>query len=119
MQRKSSSSVRIYWPEFSREELLRLLTERVGMLREKLPVRLISLFGSYAKSRQTAASDIDLLVVYDGPKRDDDYKLVWETLRISCLQLHIYTAEELGMLVESGSRFPKEAIEKGITVFRA
>jgi len=113
------SSVRIYWPEFSREELLRLLTKRVGILRERLPVRLISLFGSYAKGRQTAASDIDLLVVYDGPKKDDDYKLVWEILRIPCLQLHIYSAEEFGMLVDSGSQFPKEAIEKGITVFRA
>jgi len=60
MGRKSLSSVRIYWPEFSREELLQLLTERVGMLREKLPVRLVSLFGSYASGRQTAASDIDL-----------------------------------------------------------
>ena len=49
-------------PEYGREELLSLLRGRIADLRGKLLMRLVSLFGSYAKGRQTAAGDIDLLV---------------------------------------------------------
>jgi len=111
--------VRIYWPEYDREELLKLLTERIGVLAEKLPLRLVSLFGSYAAGRQTAASDIDLLVVYAGEKRSDDYKLVWDTLRIPKLQLHIYTSDEMEKLSKSGSRLHHEAVVRGIILFRS
>ncbi len=118
MRRGSSDSVRIYYPEYSREELLILLRGRIDALKEKLPIRLVSLFGSYAKGRQTAASDIDLLVVYDGEKRGDDYKLAWDTLRIPRLQIHIYTLDEFEKLTESGSQLPREAMDKGIILLK-
>jgi predicted nucleotidyltransferase len=105
-------------PEYSREELLSLLRGRIADLRGKLRIRLVSLFGSYAKGRQTAAGDIDLLVVYDGERRCDDYKLVWDTLGIPRLQIYIYTLGEFEKLAESKSQLPREAVDKGIIHFR-
>jgi len=46
--------------------LLDLLRKRISALEGKLPLKRVVLFGSYAKGRQTVASDVDLLVVYTG-----------------------------------------------------
>jgi len=43
-------------------------------LKERLYLLLVVLFGSYAKGNYTVASDVDLLVVYDGEKREDATK---------------------------------------------
>ncbi len=94
MPRKSSSSVKVFYPPFSRAELITLLRQRVTVLRERLPLRRVVLFGSYAQGRQTAASDIDLLVVYAGPPREDAYALVKRTLGVRRLEPHVYTEEE-------------------------
>jgi len=94
MQRESSSSVKIFYPPFSREELIALLRQRVSVLQEKLPLRRVVLFGSYAKGRQTIASDIDLLVVYAGEPREDAYTLVKRTLDVRSLEPHVYAQEE-------------------------
>lgn len=118
MPSESSSTVRIYYPEFSLEGLLELLRERVEALRGKLPVVSAFLFGSCAAGRHTAASDIDLLIVYDGAKREDAYNIAWDTFKLPKLQLHIYTCDEMKMLVESGSQFIKEALEQGIALIK-
>jgi len=52
------------------------------------------LFGSYAKGRQTVASDIDVLVVYTGRPRADAYELVKRMLNIRRLEPHVYAEEE-------------------------
>ncbi len=52
-------------------------------LQAMLPVTRIVLFGSYARGRHTIASDIDLLVTYSGPKRDDACGLVWRRSKLS------------------------------------
>ncbi|MGQ9780086.1 MAG: nucleotidyltransferase domain-containing protein [Bacillota bacterium] len=36
-------------------------------LETRLPLRLVALFGSYGRGNYTAASNVDLLVVYRGP----------------------------------------------------
>ncbi|MFH1928657.1 MAG: nucleotidyltransferase domain-containing protein, partial [Chloroflexota bacterium] len=90
MPKKSSSSVRVFYPPFSREDLLALLRRRVPALGEKLPLKRVVLFGSYATGRQTVASDIDLLVVYAGQPREDAYALVKRTLNIRRLEPHVY-----------------------------
>jgi len=64
MQKESFGSAKIFWSKLSREELLRLLAERLPELQQKLPLVLVILFGSYAKGNYTAGSDVDLLVVY-------------------------------------------------------
>jgi predicted nucleotidyltransferase len=76
MQKKSSSTVKVYYPRYRRDELIQYLKQKVGLLAQQIPLKLVMLFGSYAEGRYTAASDIDLLVVYEGRKRDDIYKIV-------------------------------------------
>ena len=113
MQRESSDSVKIYYPEFSRDELLARLVEGAKRLAEKLPLACVLLFGSYAKNKQTAASDVDLLVVYRDPKNDADYSLVWDEIEIPILEPHIYTVSEF----EKQSKFLREATRDGILVY--
>jgi len=43
-------------------------------LKERLYLLLVVLFGSYAEGNYTVASDVDLLVVYDGEKRKRSMK---------------------------------------------
>jgi len=86
--------VRIFSPPFDRETLVEHLRRRVKDLRAVLPVTRVVLFGSYARKRHTIASDIDLLIVYAGPKRDDAYALVRRTLDLPRLEPHLYTEDE-------------------------
>jgi len=117
MQNKSFSSVKVFYPPFNREELLALLRQRMPALQGKLPLKRVVLFGSYAKGRQTVASDIDLLVVYTGRPRADAYALVKRALNIRRLEPHVYAEEEYeqarmmvermirdGILIASGER---------------
>jgi hypothetical protein len=109
--------VKVYFPKYSREEIIEILRQRLQILLRELPLRLLILFGSYAKNQYTVASDIDLLIVYDGPKRKEAYGLAWDIINLPQLQLHIYTTSEYEELKKSGSSFPKEA-EKGIIIWK-
>lgn len=111
MQNKSFSSVKVFYPPFNREELLALLRQRIPALQEKLPLKRVVLFGSYAKGRQTVASDIDLLVVYAGRPRADAYALVKRTLNIRRLEPHVYAEEEY----EQGRMTVERMIRDGIS----
>ncbi len=117
MQNKSFSSVKVFYPPFNREELLALLRQRIPALQGKLSLKRVVLFGSYAKGRQTVASDIDLLVIYAGRPRTDAYALVKQALNIRRLEPHVYAEEEYeqarmmvermihdGILIASGER---------------
>src|SRR5262249_22355920 len=88
MPRKSTSSVRISYPPFDTAWLVRTLGERIDRLASVLPLRRVVLFGSYAKGTYTVASDVDLLVVYQGEPRPDAYALVKRTLGIPRLEPH-------------------------------
>lgn len=94
MRRRSSNSVRVFYPKFDKGEIVRVLSERVKELGEKLPLIRIVLFGSHAKGNYTVGSDVDILVVYRGEKRDDAYALVKKILDIPRLEPHLYTEEE-------------------------
>lgn len=63
-------------------------------MKEKLPVCRAFLFGSFAKSRATANSDVDLLVVYDGPSREDAFATVKKTIPVRELEPHVYASQE-------------------------
>jgi hypothetical protein len=82
MQRASSGSVRFIWPEFSRQELIDRLRQGVASLNSDLPVRRAVLFGSWAKARATAYSDVDLPVIYAGPSREDAHSNGWSVAAI-------------------------------------
>jgi len=109
--------VRIFWPEFSKEELIKRIREGIRSILNALPITKVVLFGSYAEGRHTAASDVDLLVIYRGVKRQDDYSICWDALSIPQLELHIYTEEEYERLRSRGGLLPREAEEKGIVIW--
>ena len=69
MQKKSSNSVRIFYPRVNKEEVIKRVTDNLEALKSRLPLLLVSLFGSYAMVNYTVSSDIDLLVVYKGNER--------------------------------------------------
>ncbi len=94
MPNESSSSVRISYPKYDRKEVIELIKEKLPELNEKMPLKKVVLFGSYARGNFTAASDIDLLVIYRGKPAKDTFRVVKETLEISRLEPHIYSEEE-------------------------
>ncbi|MFA0732131.1 MAG: hypothetical protein LKKZDAJK_002461 [Candidatus Fervidibacter sp.] len=94
MPSKSFGSVKVFSPPFDLPTLLHLLDERTKELARKLPLRQVVLFGSWANGRATAFSDIDLLVIYADPPRDDAYRIVRQTINLRGLEAHIYSESE-------------------------
>lgn len=115
MRQRSSGSVKVFYPPWNREALLVRLRESMPGLREVLPLVRVVLFGSYARGRQTVASDIDLLVVYAGAVRGDVYALVRRTLDIRGLEPHVYAEEEYAQGRETLERM----VQDGIIVYSA
>lgn len=74
--------------------MINRIVEKVPALKKQLPVNRLLLFGSYASGQNTAASDIDLLVVYTGARRDDAFGVVKKTLSLPRLEPHVYTEDE-------------------------
>jgi len=94
MPRKSSASVKVFYPDFSREELIEKLKARMPELAKKLPLKRVFLFGSWAKGNHTVASDIDLLIVYSGRKREDAFAVAKTTIAIPGVEPHVYSEKE-------------------------
>jgi predicted nucleotidyltransferase len=113
MQKESSSSVRIFYPRFNREELIINLKDKLGGLAKELPLRLVVLFGSYAQGKYTVASDIDILVVYKGEERSDAFRIVRRNLDIPLVEPHVYSEDEYLRLKESIDRMTTD----GVTLF--
>lgn len=88
-------------------------------LEKKLPLALVILFGSFARDQFTAASDVDLLVVYKGKERDDAYKTVMDKVRLPRLEPRIYTKEQFDRLLAESPKFADLLSKEGITIFRA
>ncbi len=110
MQSESYNSVKIFYPEFSREELIIKINNKLSQLAEKLDLKLVVLFGSYAGGKHTVASDIDLLIVHSSALAVDAYKLVKEILNIPKLEPHIYTLKEYKEMKETISKMTKDGI---------
>ncbi|MBO3800320.1 MAG: nucleotidyltransferase domain-containing protein [Candidatus Brockarchaeota archaeon] len=116
MLKRSSDSVRVFYPEIDRDSLILILKGEIEKLSERLRVRSVILFGSYATDRYTPASDIDLLVVIEDEDKEKAYSEIFKNLKISNLQLHLYTLKEYEKMKASGSLFIKEIEEKGIPI---
>lgn len=101
MQRKSSSSVRVSYPRFDKEHLILEIKKKLEQLALELPFSLVILFGSYAKGNFTAGSDIDILVVYEGKRREDAFAAVKRKIDIPLLEPHVYSEEEYLKLQET------------------
>ncbi len=102
MPEESSRSVRVFYPKWSRAEVIERLRAGVKELSRHLRLRKVVLFGSYAKGNYTVGSDVDLLVVYGGEPRPDAYALVKRILDIPRLEPHLYT--ERGIRSRAGNR---------------
>lgn len=112
MPNASSRSVKVFWPRYSRAELIALLRHRAATLPGRLPLTRAALFGSWAAARATAFSDVDVLVVYTGPPRSDAYDLVWEALAgVPRLELHLYTEEQARQLAPTLARMTEGAVD--------
>ena len=105
-----SGSVKVSYPHASSAQLVALLRERLPALAAVLPVKRAVLFGSWATGRATAYSDVDLLVVYAGPRRDDAYKLVRRCLDLRGLEPHVYTEAEAADLRPTLDRMTRAGI---------
>ena len=57
------SSARIFYPEWTREELLRRLREGLLALARAVPLKEAYLFGSWAQGRALPTSDVDIALV--------------------------------------------------------
>ena len=57
----------------NREEALDILRTHKPTLAERFGVTELALFGSYAQDTATDASDVDILVRYDGPATSKSY----------------------------------------------
>jgi predicted nucleotidyltransferase len=114
VQTRSSSSVRVFYPKFSREEIIRRITRGLGHLGKELSLSLVVLFGSYARGDHTVASDVDLLVVYNGEARRDAYAFVKRTLDLPRLEPHVYSESEYQEMRET----VEAMIRGGVTLYR-
>lgn len=113
MARRSSNSVKVFYPQISREEVLRRLADGLPSLQRKVPLLKVVLFGSYARGDYTVSSDVDLLIIYKGEPREDLYALVKRLLRIPGLEPHLYSDKEYEVLRPSLER----AISEGVVLF--
>lgn len=110
MQPRSFGSVKAFFPPFEREELLRRLRAGAARLARRIPIREISLIGSWAQGRATAFSDLDMLVIYEGPVRDDVPKLVRQCFRLRGLEVHAYAQDQTETMGPVIGRMKRTAI---------
>jgi hypothetical protein len=110
------AQVRVIYPSLSRAEVVERLRKGYANLERRLPVSRIILFGSYAKDRYTAGSDIDIIVVYRGRERDDAYKTVVNEVRLPRLEARVYTEEEFDALMAGSPRFADVLAKEGILI---
>ena len=110
MRRGSSSSVKVSYPRYSRQEVLDRLAAGVIALQQRLPLKRVVLFGSYASGRFTAASDIDVLVVYEGALREDAFAVVKRTLDLPRVEPHVYGEDEARRLSSTLERMTRDGV---------
>ncbi|MBI4329663.1 MAG: nucleotidyltransferase domain-containing protein [Chloroflexi bacterium] len=75
-----------------------------------MPVKILALFGSYARGNYTVASDVDVLLVYGGPPQDDAYARIRTVLNIPHIELHLYSEDEYQALKPTIDRMLKDSI---------
>lgn len=112
--KKSSSSVRVFYPRFNKQEVIQQITRNLPGLQKELPLLLVVLFGSYAKGNYTVASDIDLLVVYGGQERKEAYAVTKRAFDLPNVEPHVYTEKEYERMKETIRAMMKE----GVVLFR-
>lgn len=111
MREESYGSVKVFWPSHNRESLIAELRDGIRTLARQLPLRRAVLFGSWAKGRATAFSDIDVLVVYADPPRDDASRLVSAAIPLRGLEVHLYSESEAEQLSDVLDRMARDGVD--------
>lgn len=117
MPEKSWNSVRVIYPELSRDQVIQRLEEAAQSTAEELGLELLILFGSYAENRHTAASDVDVLVVCDDQAVPKAHEVLHRAAKIASMELHVYGSSAYRRLKASGSSFPFTVESRGIVVW--
>jgi predicted nucleotidyltransferase len=102
--------VKVTFPARDREQIVLHLRERMLALAQDLPIRRVVLFGSWARGRATAFSDVDVLVVYAGPSREDAYRLAWRALDLPGLEPHVYAEAEAVALAATLDQMTRDSV---------
>jgi len=110
MRKKSSSSVRVFYPKLDRTRLVRILSQGLRELNPKLPLVRAVLFGSYAKGGYTVGSDVDLLIIYQGDPQPSAYATVKKILNVPRLEPHLYTEDEYRKLKGTVDRMTVDGV---------
>lgn len=111
MRSKSWGSVRVFSPRHSRAEAIALLRARLPYLHARLPLRRVVLFGSYARDRHTAFSDLDMLIVYADPPRGDAFAIVKRALHVRGLEPHVLAESEYAGVRAVWDRMTRGGVE--------
>lgn len=111
-----TSRVRVTYPALARRQIVERLRQARIRLETKLPVSEMILYGSYAQDRYTVGSDIDIVVVYEGPPMEDAYKLVMDEIGLPRLEPKVYTREQFDALVAKSPRFAEALSKEGIKI---
>lgn len=101
MPKESSTSARVFYPQYDQAEVIKFIQEKISELSLFLPLSTVILFGSYARGNFTAGSDIDLLIVYRGEVRPDAFALAKKIIKLKGLEPHVYAEAEYSELKES------------------
>jgi len=110
------SGVKVVYPALSRSEVVNRLRERSRELQKALPLTRLILFGSYASNRFTAASDIDVLVVYEDPERNGAYQIVVRELLLPRLEPRVCTESQYRALLRMSPKFATTLASDGIAI---
>lgn len=108
--------VSVAYPSLSRTDVVERLREACIRLEGKLPISRMILFGSYARDRYTAGSDIDVVVVYRGSERHQPYKVVMNEARLPKLEPRVYTEEQFAAVMAASPRFAEVLAREGIVI---
>ena len=96
-----------------REGIQRELLRFVGVLKERLPVSKVYLFGSFAHNRVHEGSDIDLIIVGDFQERL--FTRIERILELTDLPIEplVYTPAEFDDMIKNENLFLLRALREG------
>jgi len=85
----------------------------VKVLKEKLPIKEVYLYGSFARGELHEGSDIDLVVV--GDFKENFFARIGRILDLTDLPIEplAYTEEEFGQMISQGNPFLLSVLRSG------
>lgn len=116
MRRRSSSSVRVFYPRHSQSDVISRVKETVASLSERIALDEVILFGSYAKNKHTVGSDIDIFIVFDESRSTEDeiYKIIMKAIKLPRVELHILSNKDYELM--KSSKWIETIMEEGIKI---